>query len=519
MKRLFSCLLIIIGLVAGNHVCQEQPVAAATRPAVLLVYDSQHSETAQDQPVADMTRLLLGLGQSVTQVALSQYHAGELNRKYTAVMRMVNWQASPQNSAAFDHDWAQFTGKKIHIGARLPQDFIRTFGAGEQVTHLQLQLQDETTNVRQLLPFTATTWTLYPAVADAVGRLQVQGTSQTYGYGLMTEDKAYLPFFDQNGLTGLLAQRLLARFLTGQAQKLAPALLITGVTPTTSPKQLRQVTTFLRQQGISFALSATLTAKHVRLPEHAAYLAALANSMQAGGQLIWQWPQLSQTIPADAKAVQRLYLAQVKQAIQNGLYPSGISGDIRTALTPKLQALYRQTNTQWLLPSMPTADASAHTVPQTANTTERAFWVMPLRRWQTIEGANDGDSTAAAPLALQMALPTTAKALAQFKQDLRAYHGTWFDFSSDAFTNRLVAGNVTVTSQFGQYWRNGKPVTVASGDNPHQKRPQAKRISTRLNGFFNWQERFLLIFMLIMLVILAVLLRKGSKLYRDKFRR
>ena len=78
---------------------------------------------------------------------------------------------------------------------------------------------------------------------------------------------------------------------------------------------------------------------------------------------------------------------------------------------------------------------------------------------------------------------------------------------------------MTVTSQFGQYWRNGKPVTVASGDKPHQKRPQAKRISTRLNGFFNWQERFLLIFMLIMLVILAVLLRKGSKLYRDKFRR
>ena len=60
MKRLFSCLLIIIGLVAGNHVCQKQSVAAATRPAVLLVYDSQHSETAQDQPVADMTRLLLG---------------------------------------------------------------------------------------------------------------------------------------------------------------------------------------------------------------------------------------------------------------------------------------------------------------------------------------------------------------------------------------------------------------------------------------------------------------------------
>lgn len=521
MKRAAGVLLLAVmlfGLWGSGRPVHASEIPAA--PRVLLVYDSENRQAGGPEKIDALTRTLASLNIAVTRQTLLNYRAGTLTRqRFQGVITLVNWPQSRVANAAYTRDRQAFTGRQLHIGQNLAADEQRALGSTAQmVTYKQFQLQDPATGAQQVLPFMADQWLLLPAAAGDIGRLDEQGGPRQYAFGLIRGRQAYLPMYSGSGLTGVLSTRLLAQFFTGQAAAQPPVLTLTGVTPVSDLPLLRQATAYLRDQGIPFAISATMTAANNRLPEHAAYLRALAQAQLDGGTVFWQVPVIYAADRRTGSLLQQQFTDQIGQAVRAMVYPVGVSAPGYWQFDTAFSAALHRADQNLLLPNPTTYTLDRGTPTATYAPGRRTFTAIPWRGENTLTGT--GDLTFASPTALTLPAPTTAKRLQSFRRQVQRWPDqTWRSLTADTAAMTLRAGRHRVTFSARQYQVDGQPATVGLPAAVKAAPKKAATVATGVNRFTRWQGLALLIFILVTLFILTGFLIYGRRIYRNQFRR
>jgi hypothetical protein len=511
-------LIVIFASLAGL-IGFANPVQAAAPERVLLVYDSENIQADGQYQIDSLSRILASLHIVVQRENMSAYRSGTLtDQRFSGVITMVNWHQSRLTNAQFLRDRTAFTGKKLHIGQNLTAAEQAALGAGQILTHQQYTLQDTASGARQLLPFMSDQWSLFPATGERIGTLQQQGTDRQYAFGTIRGNQAYLPTYSASGLTNVLSTRLLAQFFAGRAAEQNPVLVLTGVTPVSNLPLLRRTTAFLRQQGIPFTVSATMTALNPELPEHSAYLRALAQVQLDGGVIFWQVPEVYDLTAQTAAILRQQFNAQLGEAIKEMVYPVGISAPgywqfDRTfcqSLTPADQTV--------LLPDPRNYDLRRYAPTTTAAPLPQALAALAWAEENTMTGVEA--LRFAAPTALTIALPTTTKNFQALRRQVRRWpQQTWRALGEDPVARQLQGARHTVAIAAGQYTVDGQEAVLGQRAVPHAQAKRAATAASQVNAFTRWQGTVLLIFIIIALAILTAFLLYGRRIYRNQFRR
>lgn len=518
--------LLLFLMVVGQHPA-EKVTAKTNSPAVLLVYDSVNAKEDGDQKIQALQRTLTSLNQSTKTLALADYQQGELVKQdYSAVITLINWSQKTSVNNKYQHYWqdlAKFSGKKLHIGPDLQtfekQDFT---GQWQQVTHQQYQLLDDHSQAKQLLPFTNESVLLQPTANQfTAGELINQAHQErTYPYGVIQDQQAYLPFYQATGLINIVATRLISQWLTATSQDIPPLLTITNVTPMSDFKELRSLIDFLHRQDIPFAVSATSVQTNTELPEFRRYTKVLRLIENAGGVIYLQVPYVYTSQPDQLPVLRQVMVAQLKALVKEAVYPVGISAPSFWNQDHVYQQAGLSRSKQVLLLPNPTTISY-----QDYSATNRVFGqtlsTLPVTSLTNIQ--HNGELNIAKlrfsiPLALTIDAPKNQLTLRQAKKQVQ--HLT-MPLANPALLNQsgLVSfGKHQITYFQDKYYLDGDYQNLTKQDVSLTEPVQPETTVGTLNGFFKFQDRALMIFLLIVLLILLVLMVVGRRIYNDKFR-
>lgn len=514
MKRLVYWLFVAVVLMF----CRTTPVQAAASNRVLLVYDSENLKENGEQTIDSLSRTLASLNITVTEEKFSTYRAGELARgHFRGVITLVNWHQSRLTNPRFEKDRAAFTGKKLHIGQNLTAAEMQALGTAVTLTHQQYTLVDPAQNSQQLIPFTSDQWPMFSVDKNSVGELVQQSTGKRYAFGTINGNQAYLPAYRDAGLMGLLGTRLLAQFFIGQVTAQPPVLVLTGITPVSDLKLLKQTTRYLHAQGVPYALSATMTAANPQLPEHAAYLRTLAQAQVAGAFIFLQVPEVYDPSAQTATTLQQQLNAQLAAAAQQGVFPGAISAPGYWMFDQLFSQSLHQAD-QNLLLANPTNYALNRYAPTNGYTPSlRTLIATPWTNFNAVSG--NRQLTFATPTAWTINLPTSKKTLQAFRQQVRQWTDqSWWSLSADPAV-MTVRASQAITVSAGQYTVAGRAVNVGEHAQVKKTAAKAPQTASQVNAFTRFQGNILLIFIIVALVILTIFLLYGRHIYRNQFRR
>lgn len=325
--RLRLVLVVLIGLVGLYGT--TMPAHAANR-RVLIVYDALN-------PIADGQKKLAGLQQIFTSVGvptqtekLSDYYEGQLTtQKYIGVVTLVNWPQGSLRNEAFTRDRQAFKGKRMHIGQGLSAAEARQLHATRRnVYHQQLVLS--LGKQAQLLPFSEDITLLQTTnSAKEYGTLrpQSQGIGH-YPYGTVMGKTGYLPYFEPNGFSQVLAAQTITRLFGVRQRRLRPMLTITGVTPYSDLPRLTKMADKLNAAGIPFAISTTSVAENTSLAAFSRFSKALRIVENDQGIIFLQVPIVGAANQQSGALLEQNMVEELNQLGQRQVMPVGISAPI-----------------------------------------------------------------------------------------------------------------------------------------------------------------------------------------------
>ncbi|WP_125767902.1 hypothetical protein [Lapidilactobacillus wuchangensis] len=526
IRRCFKWLMaLLLLLITFNQLVPQQVGAKTNEQTVLFVYDSVNAKDHGDQKIQALQRTLTTQNQPTKTVAMADYKRGELNQ-YQAVITLVNWSQKTSVTGKYQKYWqdlAGFSGKKLHIGPNLQNFERQSFtGVWQQVTHQQYQLLDDHSQAKQLLPFTNECTLLQPTANQfTAGELINQAhQEQTYPYGVVQGEQAYLPFYQATGLMAIVATRLISQWLTATSQDIPPLLTITNVTPMSSFKELRELIDFLHRQDIPFAVSATSVQTNTELPEFRRYTKILRLIENSGGVIYLQVPYVYTSQPDQLPVLRSVMAAQLKALVKEAVYPVGISAPSFWNQDHVYQQAGLSHSKQVLLLSNPET-ISYQDYSATNQIFGQTLSSIPAKSLANIK--RDGELDIAKlrfsiPMAITIATPTDQLTLKQAKKQIQ--HLT-MPLANPALLNqtgRVNFGKHQITYHQDKYYLDGKYQNLTKQDVSLTEPVRQETTAGTLNNFFKFQDRALMIFLLLVLVILLSLMIVGRRIYRDKFR-
>ncbi|MFC6171496.1 hypothetical protein [Loigolactobacillus jiayinensis] len=521
MRRSLALLLVGVGLLLWT-----QPVQAATPPKILLAYDSQNVSADSEYQIDSLQRLLTSLNLEVHTIAIDQYHAGDLTRyKFQGVITMINWPQTDFKSQTFFKDRQQFTGVKLHIGPKLAADEQADLGLSvKSVYHQQFNLVSD--KLQQLLPFSSSLQVVTQAGGQVFGTLKAQTphNKPQYPYGVINGRVGFLPYYRRSGLSFLVASQMISQLFTGKVQAMPPLLTITDVTPVSDLKKLDQLSEFLYQQGIPFAVSATSVQFNTQLAAFHRYMLVLQHIENRNGIVFLQTPRVYDTSKKTGQQLGRVMYRQLYDLTKNQVFPVGVS----TANYWNQDSVYKTqalgfSDHVLLLPN-PTDQAQVYA--QQSNISgvyKQAYYALNEHSLATVKSGTDltqeYELKFSAPTAITVALPSTKKGLVGVEKRLKRVRWSWYNPATANLQTKLTLGKQVIAYQSGSYFLNGQHVLVPTLDVQQPKKQQKKSYTAVLNGFFNFQSYVLIIFISGALVILVVFFFIGRRVYRNMFRR
>lgn len=517
IKRLGYYLIFL----AGIWLFPLQPVRAQNAPEVMLVYDSQNIAADRASSVTAVQQLLTSAGVRVQRQQMSTYKAGTLTAKhYAGVVTLINWASSAVMNPDFTRDRAAFTGTTLHIGGGLQADELARLQAkSTQLYRRQLTWQWPNIKGTHLLPYVTPMTVLSQTKSGAqnIGTLTIQGdNSRQYPYATIYQQAGFLPYFDANGPSVLMAAEVVANLFQPTAVSQAPLFTITNVTPYTDQKRLKQVAAYLADRNIRFAVSATSVAKNTELTAFQRYTAALRTVIADGGVLFLQMP-VPGTSLAGATILRDDMLSTVTALAQQHVFPIGAS----TMTYWQNDALYRQQalkdfDTMIQLPDGPNpiyAKRDDHAAAYKTAYTSLSAPSLTTARYGTPVSASQ--LSAKLPMAVTFKMPTTEAEWTSFKARVAAFSGTWQDPAT--LTTSVDVEMLGLGFKHGQYLVNGQPATGT------YHRPKSLRLravpKNWASRFFAAQGKVMWVFFGIAFAVMGIMLVLGRQVYLRMYQR
>ncbi|GEO68964.1 hypothetical protein [Levilactobacillus acidifarinae] len=511
---LFGSLCLGLALLNGP-VAHAQSQIKTQR--VLIVYDARNPRADGPAKIATLQRLLASVGVPTQTEALAHYHAGQLTtQKYQGVVTLVNWPTDHGHNAAFTRDRERFTGRQLHIGQDLSDAEARHLHATPQTRYHQ-QFTLRSGQSWQLLPFSENL-TVLPSHGDRqLGQLQIQGTDRTtYAYGTVRGRYGYLPYLANDGLSLVLAMRTVAK-LFHQTGTQRPLLTITGVTPYSDLRRLRQLGQQLAAANIPFAVSTTTVANNTALQGFSAFTRTLRAIERDNGVIFLQTPTVHAANAKSGNALEQLMVAQLNQLGQRQVIPVGLSAPAYWNQDKLLRRHGLQRASDVLLLPNPKTPVYAQR-DNLGATYDRTWFGLSLRSLQTQRDGQLTPDHLALPTAITTAMPTSARQLTATMRQIKALPVTWYQPQQQLQTS-LVSASATFAYRRGTYLLNGRAVTIGAEATGVPRYHFTRKNKVVLGNYFKYQGWILLGFFAVTTVVLVTFLVVGRRIYRRKFMR
>ncbi|MYV16200.1 hypothetical protein [Furfurilactobacillus milii] len=528
MKKRFGPILLLM-LTIFSLLSSVSVTASASQvsraPRVLLAYDSENRANDDQTKIDAMQRLLTSLNLEVHTIRIDQYHAGDIKRlHFKAVITMVNWSQAKLTTSDFAHDRAAFKGLKLHIGPSMATDERQSLGLTLSPRyHQQYWLSDHTSSARQLLSFSESlaVTTQTPATVKTFGTLVPQSqNAKKVPYGVINGNSAYLPYLTANGLSFIVASRLIARFF-GHTATYAPLLTITDVTPFTNMDLLHKLATDLENNGIPFAISTTSISVNTDLPAYKRFTSELQWVENHGGVVFLRTPVVYYPKASTQGQLKQLMQTQIWRLIDRQVFPVGLSAPNywNQDLVYRPAALSYSNNVILMQNPSETKNADAD---NTAGVYKQAFYGLQEQSLETVHNGTNlaqTDLSFSSPTAVTMTMPDSQKDLTGLVKRVSAAKVSWLDPSAGKFSGTTTVANQRAHYRNGNYYLNGQLTVVPTYNPPKQTKPAPVTPTGALNTFFSVDGVFLFFFMIVSLIVLLAFYIVGRQVYWRMFKK
>lgn len=512
--KLWLALLLMLLCLGGNLFFNDLNVHASSR--VLLVYDSQNKANLGYQKIDTLQRLLTSININVTTTNIKSYRAGTLRTgNYLGVITMINWPQVKINNNNFYRDRARFSGIKWHIGGALSSSELSGVNI-KKVYHQQFTVQYN--HREQLLPFTDTLSLVSSNKAkhQSFGSLINQnGGGQRAPFGTIVGKDGYLPYFSTEGVGLLLAEKMMSQLFSWN-QINRPLLTISGVTPYSNLTLLNNLTRFLYENNIPFAISTTTVSRNNELPAFSKFTKALRLAEIRNGVVFLKVPEIS--YKSGSKSIKNVMQKELTNLGQAGVFPVGLGA----ANFWNQDAVYRKngldlSNYVMLFPSPKTVVFSKQD--NRATSFKKAIFALSLNNYLKMNP--NWKTSLSMPTSITLKLPDKFPELKLLEGKLDKLSFNWYSPFYEKFKPVLRVGSSTFSYNHGIYYLNGKPEEITSNlgiwKTPWQRSVRNKTKVIWINQFFLSQSKILMTLLIVIFIVLLFFVIIGRRMYRKMF--
>lgn len=518
MRRYLMLILTPLFLGLGLLEQSAQPVAAQTSAPIMIIYDSKDVSHERAQVIDRVVQWVQAAGHNTELLRMDRYRAGMLKRS-SGLVTVNNWAETTADHPAFDADLKQYTKQHLHVGPRLAPSLAKQLQVTTQMlTRQQLLLTDAATGVNELIPFTAHQDVIQThRQGTLIGQLENVSTEAKMPYAVVNQRWAWLPTVPTSAASQLLGAQVVAKWLNVTA-KSAPLLVLQGVTPYSSQAALLQTAKRLAKAQVPFAVSAAAVYSNTELPEFEHYAASLRQVQLLGGMVLMAAPALQSGLgKATSTTIREAFTKALAALVDVGVYPVGLS---MPPFWNQDQVLSQLVNGADLVVLEPSPAVPLHLGKATGLAARPVMGSVSLPSLfgkQAQPVVTELDS--ALPLAVTVALPANQAAQVTLMDQVNRLHTRWLDLRSD-WQGQFTSGNVSVGVSATGLTVNHQPVSLtAASPLAITTAEQAKAAMPWYNRFFKAQSRFLWGFFAIAFIVMAVLIAKGRKVYKQMYER
>ncbi|GLX70385.1 hypothetical protein [Paenibacillus glycanilyticus] len=319
---LFSviCLCVLVFAMVPAPVSAQEESKQAN---VLLVYDSLGLGTSAAGNVEALQRLLLSFGVKVTAIAADEYDSGmaqaDPNHKLITVCN------TDDLCGGITH--IQYAGDWLHIGPVPPERIQERLGLQTKtIARQSLKLMVE--GISQDV-FMERVTRISEGKGQAFGRMVTANDHIEAPLGLVADGNAYVPYFEPGNVSEMAIAYVLKEWLGAEGSGQAH-LLIRGITPFVDLDRLEDLSKQLYEAGIPFLVSVSTLFNNMDSPAMKRYTDALHTVQSYNGGILVEVPTpvSDRQDLEDMKAQMDHFLNQLFEA---GIAPLGMTGEVRKA--------------------------------------------------------------------------------------------------------------------------------------------------------------------------------------------
>lgn len=502
-----------------------------TSPRILLVYDSYNVRENRQTDVETLSRILMSMGQQVTETSTENYHAGQLTKgNYQAVITMINWPEMNFTNDAFTRDRQNFKGKKLHIGLNLTAAEQQAFPGqwvtlNEQAFTLQGEhdYYDEQLNFQKSIQLLKQTSGAEQQVAQLIS---TSGNHEKFPYGVINGKNAYIPLFDDKGAPLLASIQLIAKWL-GIKGSYNPYIAVQGFTPLSPFGVTKKFVKQLNQISNNVIITTTSTTQNTDTKTFKNYLKFLKTMTKDDHAVLYlNVPALNTADSSNDDTLENMLTQEISTFIENKIFPLGISAPSYWNFDKYYQMnaldfgdavmLYGQTQNQYF-----------HTKTKTSQVFPTNFFALPNSALKNVNWKINGkytEFTFPMPTTIDYQFPKTEKQVDKmFKEIL---HDPFPP--TDKYLYRFNTGISTQTQNLhganGVITLNGVPVNninfeaIENRDNANAKADNTQSSAVTTKNIVDNINDILTVIIVSALIILTIMLFKGRRLYLRMFK-
>ena len=531
-NKLLTLFVILVGLISFNwHSPSVQAATTIQNPSkVLVVYDSLNERNHRQEDVQTLSRMLMSMGQQVTMMSMSDYHAGMISKgHYQAVITMINWPGMKFDNPAFDRDRQQFNGKKLHIGPLMTADEKQNFpGNWQEINQQSFILKGQNNRYEQQVDFQRQIQLLDQVTGNEQALSQLvaaNGANQTYPFGIINGQNAYLPFFSSQGATLLSSIQLIAQWL-GVHGNYVPYVDVRDFTPLSSFTATKEFIKNLDSFEGNMIITTTSTTQNTDTKTFKNYLKFLREMTRNNRAVVYlNVPALNGVDSSNDDTLMNMLTQEVSTLIENKIFPLGISAPTYWNFDKYYQLnalnfgdatlLYNQVNNQ-----------DYHTQTSTAKAYQTMFFAIPHSALKNIKWNINGrytDFTFPMPVTVDYHFPNSKAKAEKINREIKALPFAPENQYLYQFNTGISTQTQNLRGENGVISLNETPVSEIDFHQIKQQtagiqknQDQTGHLTTK--GIVDKINNVLIVIIVVTLIVLLGMLAIGRKLYLRMFK-
>lgn len=492
------------------------PVPAAaqeeSKPTnVLLVYDSLGVDTPAAGNVEALQKLLLSFGMAVKTMASDAYKP-EMAKEYQKLITVCNTEDLCDSIAQGAEG---NTVDQLHIGYN-PPNVLRGKLALQTETRTRQSLKLSVDGLSQDNVFVSRLDSIADGKGETYGRMTSTDGTIDAPFAIKAGGYAYVPYFEPGDMSEMAITYVLRAWL-GIEVEASPAqayLLIRSVTPFIDLNRLEGLSKQLYEAGIPFLVSVSPLFSNTDYPAMKRYLAALQTVQSYNGSVLVNVPAPS-SMGQDASLLKEQLDEFLNHLAEAGIAPLGMTGEVKRAQEKTgREAGFAFSDTTILFPN------------ETAFMQEQSEVVLPFAsspysmRGEDLLQVNRADKIwPAFPVDLAITLDWFESEAKQ-EEAVQVIAGSWLPFADfKSGVHSLSSSSHKAESSQGALLLDGKPVDLQDHSNGEEEVLQVKAPVQKesFHTLFSVQNRVLIVLIVTTLMLFAVFLTVGYRLYKRKY--